>query len=156
MGTIPKDAKGDDWGWTVGVLKEALRIISSGAWCQGHNAKDGNGEPAFIYEEDACRWCATGAIMYAVGTDGDWPDNSHGLESFCAEYDLPLIAEAVKHGCDALADRNPDMICRGAHLDYINDELGYNVVVKTLQLAVEHAEKKYSTVYNAAKTQGGT
>lgn len=157
MGNIPREANGDDWHYVAGVLREAFDLVQSGAWCEGDLARDSNGESALVYEEDACEWCASGAIMWAVGSDGDWPDNTT-LESFCEQYKLPLLQEAVDYACREMVQRNKDILPHNATLEHVNDKGGYDAVLRCLQFAERyaklHADK---TVYTPPKTpQGGT
>lgn len=49
------------------VLLKAAELVERG-WCQGHYALDDHGNPALV-EDDACYFCAEGAIIAAMRND---------------------------------------------------------------------------------------
>lgn len=46
----------------IEVLTEARAKVAAG-WCQGPPAVDARGEPAYSAGDEACAWCAWGAII---------------------------------------------------------------------------------------------
>ena len=46
------------------ILKDAAYLVSKG-WCHGSYARDGNGDSVEFTSDDACMFCAMGAIQKA-------------------------------------------------------------------------------------------
>lgn len=47
------------------ILEAAAFVIGTGHWCQGQEARNGRGVPVSPYSDEACRWCAEGALTTA-------------------------------------------------------------------------------------------
>lgn len=66
---------------TDAVLEEAIHLLQIG-WCQDQLARDAAGEWADPDSVTATSWCATGAIMGAIGRLGrEDPDERHYLRA---------------------------------------------------------------------------
>ena len=74
---------------TKAVLERALAIIENPErWAQGTYARHANGNPIGPLEENACRWCALGAIQKATGRERD----GENLDAF---YALNKVSEQI-------------------------------------------------------------
>lgn len=75
------------------ILLDAAELLSHrGAWTRDAMARDRNNEPVNVRHEDACKFCALGAIeRSAFYYDGKWHGDEFDL-SACMEVDRARTA----------------------------------------------------------------
>lgn len=73
------------------VLERAAALVRQG-WCKHSLAQDAAGEPVYPTDEDACRWCASGAILRAVhDLDASVPTHLHAYKCVCQPAGLTSL-----------------------------------------------------------------
>ena len=54
------------------LLRDARALIATPErWTQGTFARDAAGRRTYTWADDACRWCAFGAVIASAGKDND-------------------------------------------------------------------------------------
>jgi hypothetical protein len=96
------------------VLRNARALIARPAdWTRGVHARTENGRPVMWHDQQACRWCALGAINRAV-------------------YDLVGHKERAEGIADEIiAD------CFPCNLSWINDKDGHATVLQLFDKALD-------------------
>lgn len=100
------------------VVKYAVQLLEDkDNWTTKVNARDILGAPVDPYGDDACKWCASGALLRFAADAGTW----------ASTYRLIKDANGFERGFDP----------EGRLLSEVNDDLGYEAVMAVLRKALD-------------------
>lgn len=110
----------------IQILKDARELISvPGQWVRNYLALDKQGNAVRCADDEACAWCAIGAVNRFASIRDEWTA-SHLVHDTLSKVALQVLEE--------FGDANHDSFLgsKRAVVTYVNDNLGLHATIRML------------------------